>query len=116
QESVYRPLKCRSVISRVIEFASFRGRAVTPKRCLGKDERKLAIGRYPLHAEFFDRLLGGPSLPSVFIAAPPCRGGQLAPADFRVGSIFRAQKLCGIWTKKPSKPAYFLASRRIPAI
>jgi hypothetical protein len=26
----------------------------------------LAIGRYPLHAEFFDRLLGGPSLPSVF--------------------------------------------------
>jgi small subunit ribosomal protein S2 len=26
----------------------------------------LAIGRYPVHAEFFDRLLGGPSLPSVF--------------------------------------------------
>jgi hypothetical protein len=26
----------------------------------------LAIGRYPVHAEFFDRLLGGPSSPSVF--------------------------------------------------
>jgi hypothetical protein len=31
-----------------------------------KDERKWAIGRYPVHAEFFGRLLGDASLTSVF--------------------------------------------------
>jgi hypothetical protein len=83
----------------------------------------LAIGRYPVHAEFFDRLLGGPSLPSVFddrsTALPwrtigPC--GLQGWVDFPGSEALWHLGFVAFGTKKPSKPAYFLASRRIPAI
>jgi hypothetical protein len=49
-----------------IEFCKLQGSSCCTQTLPWKDERKLVIGRYPVHAESFGRLLGDPSLAFVF--------------------------------------------------